>query len=130
MIDRLRREHGREVVGVLLVIAAAVTLAVGYANIRDEIEVAIQLPYVLSSGIGAVVLTVVGVALLRSGDDRAILRRLSELESTNHELSEKVGYLTQLLEVAILPDDADAAAAAGQVQAAAESAPTAAHAAR
>jgi hypothetical protein len=127
MIDRLRREHGREVVGVLLVIAAAVTLAVGYANIRDEIEVAIQLPYVLSSAIGAVILTVLGVGLLRSGDDQAILRRLTELEATNTELAERVGYLTQLLEVAILPDDADAAGApqTGAVQA---DAPTAAHA--
>ena len=128
MIDRLRREHGREVVGVLLVIAAVVTLAMGYANIRDEIEVAIQLPYVLSSAIGAVILTIVGVGLLRSGDDQAILRRLTELEATNSELAERVGYLTQLLEVAILPDDADAAAAAPA--AAAADAPTGAHAAR
>lgn len=125
MIDRLRREHGREVVGVLLVIAAVVTLAMGYANIRDEIEVAIQLPYVLSSAIGAVILTIVGVGLLRSGDDQAILRRLTELEATNSELAERVGYLTQLLEVAILPDDADAAAAP---QAAPVDTPTGAHA--
>lgn len=111
MIDRLRREHGREVVGIALVIAAAVTLAIGYANIRDEIEVAIQLPYVLSSGVGAVILTVLGVGLLRSSDDKAVLRRLAELETTNSELADRVGYLTQLIEVAILPDDADAVAA-------------------
>jgi hypothetical protein len=94
-------------VGILLVVAAAITLAIGYANIRDEIEVAIQLPYVLSSAIGAVILTVLGVGLLRSADDKAILRRLNELEATNSELADRVGYLTQLLEVAILPDEAD-----------------------
>jgi hypothetical protein len=127
MIDRLRREHGREVVGIALVIAAAVTLAIGYANIRDEIEVAIQLPYVLSSGVGAVILTVLGVGLLRSSDDKAILRRMAELETTNSELAERVGYLTQLIEVAILPDDADAAAAA---TAGASAGATPAHAAR
>ncbi|HVE26225.1 MAG TPA: hypothetical protein VNC22_12510 [Sporichthya sp.] len=128
MIDRLRREHGREVVGIALVIAAAVTLAIGYANIRDEIEVAIQLPYVLSSGVGAVILTVLGVGLLRSSDDKAILRRMAELETTNSELAERVGYLTQLIEVAILPDDADAVAAS--TAGATAGAATPAHAAR
>jgi hypothetical protein len=106
-MDRLRREHGRELIGALFVIAAVVVLIVGYADIRNEIFVAIQLPAVLISGIGAVILVAVGVAVLRSADDKAILRRLAELESTNHELSERIGYLGRLLELAILPGEAD-----------------------
>jgi len=104
-MDRLRREHGRELIGAALVIAALVAIAIGYANIRDEADVAIQLPYVLTGGIGAVVLAAVGVGVLRSQDDKAILDRLAEVEGTNLEVKERVDYLTHLLETGLLPDD-------------------------
>ena len=103
-MDRLRRQHGRELIGGALVIAALIAIAVGYANIRDEADVAIQLPYVLTGGIGAVVLAALGVGVLRSQDDKAILARLADVESTNLEVKERVGYLTHLLETGLLPD--------------------------
>jgi hypothetical protein len=34
-MDRLRRQHGRELIGGALVVAALIAIAVGYANIRD-----------------------------------------------------------------------------------------------
>ena len=117
-MDRLRREYGRALLGAACLVASVVFLIVGYTSIRDEIYVAIMLPDVLWSGVGAVLLAVVGVGLLRSGDEAAILRRIDELEGTNHELAEKVGYLTQLLELAILPDEADVAIATPQQAAA------------
>ena len=104
-MDRLRREHGRELIGAALVIAALAAIAIGYANIRDEADVAIQLPYVLTGGIGALVLTAVGVAVLRSQDDKAILDRLADVESIGYELRERVVYLNQLLEAGLLPDE-------------------------
>jgi hypothetical protein len=107
-MDRLRREHGRELIGALFVVGAALVLLVGYLSIRDEIYVAIQLPDVLISSIGAVILVAIGVAALRSADDKAILRRIEELEATNHDLAERVGYLGQLLEMAIMPDQSEA----------------------
>jgi hypothetical protein len=106
-MDRLRREHGRELVGAAFVVAAVTVMLIGYVNIRDEIQVAIQLPYILTGSIGAVILVAVGVAVLRSQDDKVILHRLAQLESTNAELSDRVGYLGQLLEIAILPDEMD-----------------------
>ena len=117
-MDRLRREYGRAVLGAGCLIASVVFLIVGYTSIRDEVYVALMLPDVLWSGVGAVLLAVVGVGLLRSGDEAAIIRRIGELEDTNHELAEKVGYLTQLLELAILPDDADVPIATPQPEAA------------
>lgn len=127
-MDRIRREHGRAILGAGFLIAAVVFLIVGYSNIRNEIYVAIQLPDVLWSGVGAVLLAVVGVALLRSGDEAAILRRLDELEGTNSELAQRVGYLTQLLEIAILPDNEDVPApAAAPADATADSLPAPAH---
>jgi multidrug transporter EmrE-like cation transporter len=117
-MDRLRREYGRAILGAGCLIASVVFLIVGYTSIRSEIYVAIMLPDVLWSGVGAVLLAVVGVGLLRSGDEAAIMRRIGEMEDTNHELAEKVGYLTQLLELAILPDDADVPIATPQPEAA------------
>src|SRR3954469_8025858 len=96
-MDRLRREYGRTILGAGCLIASVVFLIVGYTSIRSEIYVAIMLPDVLWSGVGAVLLAVVGVGLLRSADEAAVIRRIGELEDTNHELAEKVGYLTQLL---------------------------------
>ena len=90
-MDRLRRDHSRELVGAVLVVVALVALVIGYANIKDEAEVAIQLPYILTGGIGALVLTAV-------------------VESIGYDLRERVVYLNQLLEAGLLPDEsADAA---------------------
>ena len=104
-MDRLRRQHGRELIGGALVIAALIAIAVGYANIRDEADVAIQLPYVLTGGIGAVVLAALGVGVLRSQDE-AILARLADVEATNLEVKDRVEHLTHLLETGLLPDEA------------------------
>ena len=105
-MDRLSRQHGRELIGGALVVAALIAIAVGYANIRDEADVAIQLPYVLTGGIGAVVLAALGVGVLRSQDDKAILARLADVEATNLEVKDRVEHLTHLLETGLLPDEA------------------------
>lgn len=107
-MERLLRDHARQLVGGVLVVAALVVLLVGYGNIRDETQVAIQMPYVLTGGIGALLLTGLGMVVMRSQDDKAILDRLGEVEATNDELRERVDYLTQLLEAALLPDGASA----------------------
>lgn len=107
-MERLLRDHTRQLVGGVLVVAALVVLLVGYGNIRDETQVAIQMPYVLTGGIGALLLTGLGMVVMRSQDDKAILDRLGEVEATNDELRERVDYLTQLLEAALLPDGAAA----------------------
>jgi hypothetical protein len=104
-MDRFRRQHSRELIGAAFVVAAFVAIVIGYANIRDEADVAIQLPYILTGGIGAVVLVAVGVGILRSQDDKAILDRLAEVEATNHEVKERMEYLTHLLEAGLVPDD-------------------------
>ena len=47
-MERLKRDHARQLVAGVLVVAALVVLTIGYANIRDEIQVAAQMPYVLT----------------------------------------------------------------------------------
>jgi hypothetical protein len=87
------------------VVAAVVVLVIGYIAIRDEIYVAIQMPYILIGGVGALLLAGLGMVVIRSQDDKAVLDRLAEVESTNYQLKERVDYLAQLLEAALLPDE-------------------------
>ena len=104
-LQRLAREHSRQVIGGALIIAAGIALLAGYISIRDEIYVAVQMPYVLVGGVGALLLAGLGMVVIRSQDDKAVLDRLAEVESTNHQLRDRVDYLAQLLEAALLPDE-------------------------
>jgi hypothetical protein len=103
-MQRLAREHTRQLIGGALVVAAVVALLAGYVSIRDEIYVAVQMPYILIGGVGAVLLAGLGMVVIRSQDDKAILDRLGEVEATNDQLRERIDYLGQLLEAALLPD--------------------------
>ncbi|HEX3605739.1 MAG TPA: hypothetical protein VH134_07430 [Candidatus Dormibacteraeota bacterium] len=103
-MQRLAREHTRQLIGGALVVAAVVALLAGYVSIRDEIYVAVQMPYILIGGVGALLLAGLGMVVIRSQDDRAILDRLGEVEATNDQLRERIDYLGQLLEAALLPD--------------------------
>jgi hypothetical protein len=105
-LQRLAREHTRQLIGGALLVAAVIALLIGYVSIRDEIYVAIQMPYILIGGVGALLLGGLGMVVIRSQDDKAVLDRLAEVESTNYQLRERVDYLAQLLEAALLPDEA------------------------
>ena len=63
-MERLKRDHTRQLIAGALVVAALVVLTIGYGNIRDEIQVAAQMPYVLTGGIGALILTGLPFAVL------------------------------------------------------------------
>ena len=102
---QLKRDRTRAfLLGGALVLAGAILLFVAYANVRDEAEVAVQVPYLLTGGIGGLMCTLLGAVVLRSHNDGAVRNRLADVESTNHDLQERVDYLTQLLEAALLPE--------------------------
>ena len=63
------------------------------------------MPYILIGGVGALLLAGLGMVVIRSQDDKAVLDRLAEVESTSHQLKDRVDYLAQLLEAALLPDE-------------------------
>jgi hypothetical protein len=115
-MERLKREHARQVAAGALLAVAVVVLVIGYSNIRDEIHVAAQMPYVLTGGVGALILAGLGMVVLRSQDDKAVLDRLNQVESTADELRERVDYLTQLLEAALLPDEVSVAGTGNKVE--------------
>jgi len=98
-------DRSRFWLGTILVLAGAAVLLAGYAQVRDESDVSLQMPSVLTAGFFAFALTALGLVALRSHDDRAFVVRLSEMERTLGELRESNEYLTQMLEAALLPDD-------------------------
>ena len=91
----------RQLVGVVLVVVAFGALITGYANIRNETQAAVQMPYLLTGGVAALILTGLGTVIVRSQDDQTILQRLAEMEKTNDELRDRIDDLTQLLEAAL-----------------------------
>lgn len=115
-MSQVRRNHAWYLAPGGLVVAALVVLVIGYARVRDEIQVAAQLPYLLTGGIGALVLTALGMVVLRSHHDGAVCDQLGLLEATSHELRGRVDYLSELLEAAFLPDDVAPPAAPGTSQ--------------
>ena len=100
-MDRPLRNRTRQLVGVVLVVVAFGALITGYANIRNETQAAVQMPYLLTGGVAALILTGLGTVIVRSQDDQTILQRLAEMEKTNDELRDRIDDLTQLLEAAL-----------------------------
>jgi hypothetical protein len=99
------RNHTRLWLGIGLVAAGMVVALTGYLGVHDESETALQLPYVMSAGIGAVALLGLGMVAMRSHDDRMLLERLDATERSLTALRDRNEYLTRLLEGALLSDD-------------------------
>jgi hypothetical protein len=97
--------------GVLIALGATV-LVVGYAGIRQEADVALQLPYIVSGGLGGLFLLGAGVALFL-GTSLADLRRgfdrlegiVTELADDSLELSNEVRTLLDAAEVEPIPSN-------------------------
>ena len=98
-------DRSRFWLGTILVAAGAAVLLAGYVQVRDESDIALQMPYVLTAGFFAFALTGLGLAALRSHDDQAVAGRLVDMERTLDDLRESNEYLTQMLEAALLPDE-------------------------
>lgn len=103
-MERLTSPLARLILSVGCLVAGVIMLISSWSNIRNETAVAIQMPDILSGGVGALMLTVAAAVLFRSASDGLVRDRLGAVESTNQDLRERVDYLTQLLEAALLPD--------------------------
>ena len=76
----------RPMVGWGLLAIGAIALLAGYWGVANEALVAKQLPYLISGGIGGMVLVAVGAFLLGTHDVRQQLGRVEELEHLVREL--------------------------------------------
>jgi outer membrane murein-binding lipoprotein Lpp len=80
-------------VGLVLVAAGVVVAVLGYLGVSAETEVAFQLPYFASAGVGALMLLGAGAAMLLSGRLSRDTARLDELEEAVRQLCVEVGRL-------------------------------------
>ena len=76
-----------------LIVAGIVVAIIGYLGVSKETEVAFQLPYFASAGVGALLLLGFGGILLLNAQLETDGDRLEELEDAVRQLSNEVGRL-------------------------------------
>ena len=81
-----RAKITRPIVGLALAALGVVFIAVGYWGVAHETLVAKQIPYLVSGGIGGMVLVAVGAFLLGTDDVRRQLERVERLEGMVEDL--------------------------------------------
>lgn len=84
-------------VGLVLVAAGVVVAVLGYLGVSKETEVAFQLPYFASAGVGALMFLGAGAGMLLSGRLSRDTARLDELEEAVRALCVEVGRLADEL---------------------------------
>ena len=99
------RERTRMLLGLGLVAAGLLVALAGYLGVRNESDTALQMPFVMSAGISALLLLGLGLVALRSQDDRILLQRMETMERSLADMKESNEYLGHLLEAALLPDE-------------------------
>jgi hypothetical protein len=76
-----------------LIAAGIVVAIIGYLGVSKETEVAFQLPYFASAGVGALMLLGFGGILLLNSQLETDSDRMEELEEAVRQLSNEVGRL-------------------------------------
>lgn len=92
-VTRLLAERWREVAGWAAVLVGAVAGFLAWIGVSGKDIAPLQLPYLASGGIAAVVLTIFGVGLLVSADLQRDRKRLSRIEGELVELQDLVRAL-------------------------------------
>lgn len=98
MRERWDRLDKRLAAGWLLVVLGAVAGLIGWIGVSGEDIEALQLPYLASGGVAALVLTGIGAALIISSDVRADRERAGRLEAQVLELQDLVRELSDKVE--------------------------------
>jgi hypothetical protein len=80
----------RLIVGWALVVLAAVFIVLGWIGVSGTPDVARQLSYLASGGLGGLVAAIVGVGLLISEDLRSDRQRLGRIEATLLDVNDQL----------------------------------------
>jgi len=73
----------------VLTVAGLIVVLVGYLGVRDESHIELQLPYVISGGIGGLALMGLGALVLIQYQMRLQARRFAEMTDTLDEWKEQ-----------------------------------------
>jgi hypothetical protein len=98
MLEKLKQVDRRQAIAWLLIVAGAVAGLIGWIGVSGRDIEALQLPFLASGGIAALVLTAIGAALLISSDVRADRERAGRLEAEVLELQDMVRELSERLD--------------------------------
>jgi hypothetical protein len=88
MDDRLT-DYGMKVLAAVLTVAGLIVVLVGYLGVRDESHIELQLPYVISGGIGGLALMGLGALVLIQYQMRLQARRFAEMTDTLDDWKEQ-----------------------------------------
>ena len=92
------KQSWKVIVGSLLALAGAVAIITAWFRVRDLLEVADQVPLLVSGGIGGLALIVGGVWLLRSHETDLLFRHLRETTERLERVEEDLAGLTSLFD--------------------------------
>src|SRR5438552_11866208 len=84
------RSRWRLIAGWALVLLGAVFIVLGWIGVSGEPDVARQMSYLASGGVGGLTAAVVGVGLLISEDLRSDRRRLGRIEATLLDVNDRL----------------------------------------
>ena len=98
MLERIKQVDRRQALAWLLIAGGAVAGLIGWIGVSGRDVEALQLPFLASGGIAALILTAVGAALLISSDVRADRERAGRLEAEVLELQDLVRELSSRLD--------------------------------
>ena len=88
MDDRLT-DFGMKALAAGLTIAGLIAVLVGYLGVRDESHIELQLPYLISGGLGGLVLMGLGALVLFQYQMRIQARRFAEMTDSLDEWKEQ-----------------------------------------
>jgi hypothetical protein len=88
MDDRLS-DFGLKALAAALTIAGLIAVLVGYLGVRDESHIELQLPYLISGGLGGLVLMGLGALVLIQYQMRVQARRFAEMTDSLDEWKEQ-----------------------------------------
>ena len=106
----------RAVLAWILMSAGGVAILIGWYQVRDLPEVFLQMPYLISGGVGGAVLIGLGAALLITQDFRDDKQRLTELERKISEMEDVVLTQAEIIGEAIAILSAAAEGAESEVR--------------
>jgi hypothetical protein len=92
------KESWKVIAGSLLALVGAFAIITAWFRVRDLLEVADQIPILVSGGIGGLALIVGGVWLLRSHESDLLLRHLRETTERLDRIEEDVTRLSGLFD--------------------------------
>ena len=92
------KDSWKAIAGALLGLAGAIAIITAWFRVRDLLEVADQVPILVSGGMGGLALIVGGVWLLRSHETDLLFRHLRETSERLEQVEEDIGRLVQLFD--------------------------------